>query len=128
MKLGRIELEGLTEQLKPLELAKSFQEVAADKKAYKPVRISLRGKTTIADYFVVCEGETDRQVKAIADAIVERGRDLGLRPLSISGYEEGAWVLIDFDAVLVHVMLPGERAFYDLEALWAATVRHRAAS
>lgn len=118
----------MIEPPKPLELARAFQEAAADKKAYKPVRISLRGKTTIADYFVVCEGETDRQVKAIADAIVERGRDLGLRPLSISGYEEGAWVLIDFDAVLVHVMLPGERAFYDLEALWSAAARHRAAS
>jgi ribosome-associated protein len=115
----------LTEPLKPLALAKDFQKVAEDKRAYKPVRIPLRGKTTVADYFVVCEGETDRQVKAIADAILERGRELGVRPLAVDGYDDGSWVLLDFDSVLVHVFLPGERAFYDLESLWSAAARHR---
>jgi ribosome-associated protein len=115
----------LSNTVTPLELAKEFQAVAADKKAYKPVRIPLRGKTSVADYFVICEGETDRQVKAIADAILERARALGVRPLSVDGYEEGSWVLLDFDAVLVHVFLPGERAFYDLEALWSTAARRR---
>jgi ribosome-associated protein len=111
----------------PLELARLFQEVAGDKKAWKPVRISLKGKTSVADYFVICEGETDRQVRAIADGMLERARELGLRPLAVNGYEDAAWVLLDFDAVIVHIFLPGERAFYDLEALWSAAARRRPA-
>ncbi|GAC1615291.1 MAG: ribosome silencing factor [Candidatus Dormibacteraceae bacterium] len=114
--------------IRPLDLAKLFQEVADDKQAWKPVRIPLKGKTTLADYMVVCEGETDRQVKSIADAMVHRAREMGVRPLSIDGYDEGSWVLIDFDAVIVHIFLPGERAFYDIESLWSTAARRRAAS
>ena len=114
--------------LTPLELAKLFQSVADEKKAWKPVRIPLKGKTTIADYFVICEGETDRQVRAIADAIVERAREIGVRPLRTDGYEDASWVLIDFDVVLVHIFLPGERSFYDLESLWSAAARRRDAT
>ena len=115
-------------QLSPLELAKLIQEAAADKHAGKPVRIPLKGKTTVADYFVVCEGETDRQVKAIADGILERVREQRIRPLAVDGYEDGSWVLIDFDSVLVHIFLPGERSFYDLESLWSTAARRRATS
>ena len=114
--------------LTPLELAKLFQTVAGEKKAWKPVRVPLKGKTTIADYFVICEGETDRQVRAIADAIVEKAREIGLRPLRMDGYEDASWVLVDFDAVLVHIFLPGERSFYDLEALWSTAARRRDSS
>ena len=112
----------------PLELAKLIQVAAEDKFAQKPVRIPLKGKTTVADYFVICEGETDRQVKAIADGILEQARAQGVRPLAIDGYEDGSWVLIDFDSVLVHIFLPGERSFYDLESLWSTAARRRATS
>ena len=112
----------------PLELAKLFQEVAEEKQAWKPVRLSLRGKTSVADYFVICEGETDRQVRAIADGLLERARGFGIRPLAVAGYEDATWVLLDFDSVIVHVFLPGERAFYDLEELWSAAARQRPAS
>ena len=111
--------------LKPLELARLLESAARDKKGYKPIRVYLRGKTSIADYFVITEGETDRQVKAIADAMVETAREHGVRPLAVQGYEDGNWVLIDFDAVVAHVFLPGERAFYDLESLWSAAARRR---
>lgn len=114
--------------LSPLEIAKLLQGIAVEKKAWKPVRIPLKGKTTVADYFVICEGETDRQVRAIADAIVERAREIGLRPLRVDGYEDASWILVDFDAVVVHVFLPGERTFYDLESLWSAAARRRDAS
>lgn len=114
--------------LTPLELAKLFQTVADEKKAWKPVRVPLKGKTTIADYFVICEGETDRQVRAIADAMVEKAREIGLRPLRIDGYEDASWVLVDFDTVLVHIFLPGERSFYDLETLWSTAARRRDSS
>jgi ribosome-associated protein len=114
--------------LSPLELAKLIQVAAEDKLAQKPVRIPLKGKTTVADYFVIVEGETDRQVKAIADGILERAREHRVRPLAIDGYEDGSWVLIDFDSVLVHIFLPGERSFYDLESLWSTAARKRATS
>jgi len=114
--------------LTPLEFAKLIQGVAVEKQAWKPVRIPLKGKTTIADYFVICEGETDRQVRAIADAILERARAIGVKPLRIDGYEDASWVLVDFDVVLVHIFLPGERTFYDLETLWSTAARRRDAS
>ena len=111
-----------------LELAKLIQQAAEDKHAQRPVRIPLKGKTTIADYFVICEGETDRQVKAIADGILEATRKLRIRPLAMDGYEDGSWVLMDYDSVLVHIFLPGERSFYDLESLWSTAARRRATS
>ena len=100
-------------------------EVAEDRKAWDPVLIDVRGRTTIADYFVICEADTDRQVRAIADAMLERARESGVRPFRVGGYEDATWVLLDFDSVLVHVFLPGERAFYDLESLWRAAVGGR---
>ena len=99
--------------------------VADDKKAWDPVIVDLRGKTTIADYFVICDGETDRQIRSIADAMMERARREGIRPLSVDGYDEAAWILLDFDSVLAHVFLPGERSYYDLETLWAASEKRR---
>ena len=74
---------------------------------------------------MICEGETDRQVRAIADAMIESARDRGVRPLAVDGYDPGQWVLLDFDSVVVHVFLPGERAYYDLEGLWTAAARRR---
>ena len=109
----------------PAFYARQFAEAAEDKKAWDPVIVDVRQRTTIADFFVICEGETDRQVRSIADGIVERARELGTRPLRIDGYEEASWVLLDFDSVLVHIFLPGERAYYDLESLWAAAARGR---
>ncbi|HEV2953780.1 MAG TPA: ribosome silencing factor [Candidatus Dormibacteraeota bacterium] len=109
----------------PESLAHELHKVAEDKQAWEPVIIDLGGLTTVADYFVICEGETDRQVKAIADAMVERGREIGARPLRVDGYDDASWILIDFDSVLVHIFLPGERAYYDLEGLWSAAQRGR---
>jgi len=111
--------------LSPLALAEMLVSVADDKKAWDPVIVDLQGKTTVADYFVICDGETDRQLRSIADAMMERARAEGIRPLAVSGYEAATWILLDFDSVLAHVFLPGERAYYDLEALWAASEKQR---
>ncbi len=108
-----------------MALAETLVSVADDKKAWDPVIVDLQGKTTVADYFVICDGETDRQLRSIADAMVERARAAGIRPLAVSGYEEATWILLDFDSVLAHVFLPGERAYYDLETLWAASEKRR---
>jgi ribosome-associated protein len=112
----------------PLQLAKLLRAAAVDKKAWKPVVIDVRDKTTIADYFVICEGETDRQVKAIADGMVAAAKEKNLGVLAIDGYEDATWILLDFDSVLAHVFLPGERSYYDLEGLWAPVAKRRAAA
>lgn len=100
------------------ELAELLKDAADDRKAWDTVVMDLRGLTTMADYFVICEGETDRQVRGIADAMVERAREHRVRPLAVDGYEDATWVLLDFDSVFAHVFLPGERSYYDLEGLW----------
>jgi ribosome-associated protein len=110
----------------PEDLAELLKDAAEEKKAWDPAIIDLQGKTTVADYFVICDGETDRQLRSIADAMLERARAAGVRPLAVEGYDEGTWILLDFDSVLAHVFLPGERAYYDLESLWDAAAKTRA--
>ncbi len=108
------------------ELAALIGAAAEDKKARDVVAVDLRGRTTIADFFVVCEGDTDRQVRAIVDSIEEACRARGVRPLHVAGLRDASWACIDFDSVVAHVFLPGERSFYDLEALWGAPRRRPA--
>jgi ribosome-associated protein len=99
--------------------------VAEEKKAWDAVILDVKAKTSVADFFVICEGDTDRQTRAIADAMIERAREEKLRPLAVDGYEDASWILVDFDSVLVHIFLPGERSYYDLESLWAAAEKRR---
>ena len=114
-----------TARTTPLQLARLLRGAAVEKKAWDTVVIDIREKTSIADYFVVCEGETDRQVKAIADAMVEAAKEKDLKPLAVDGYEDATWILLDFDSVLAHVFLPGERSYYDLESLWSPAAKRR---
>lgn len=74
--------------------------------------------TTIADLFLICSGRGERQVQAIADAIVEKVKERGVRPMGVEGYASGRWVLIDLGDLVVHVFVPEERALYRLERLW----------
>jgi len=112
----------------PLQLSRLIADAAADRKARGIVRIDIRQKSSIADYFVICEGDTDRQVRAITDSIVEAGKAKGVSPLRTAGYPEGSWVVLDYASVIVHVFLPGERSYYDLESLWKAPPRAARAS
>jgi ribosome-associated protein len=111
--------------LTPLQLARVLRGAASEKKAWDTVVIDVRDLTSIADYFVICEGETDRQVRAIADAMVEAARAKELKPMAVDGYSDATWILLDFDSVLAHVFLPGERSYYDLESLWAPAAKRR---
>jgi ribosome-associated protein len=107
----------------PLQLSRLIADAAADKKARGIVRLDIRQKSSIADYFVICEGDTDRQVRAITDSIIEAAKARGVQPLRTAGYQEGSWVVLDYASVIVHVFLPGERSYYDLESLWKAPVK-----
>ncbi len=75
--------------------------------------------TTMADYFIICSGRTDRQVQALSGAIIGELRDDGVRPLGVEGLETARWVLIDYGSVIVHVFAPEEREYYGLERFWS---------
>jgi len=103
----------------PLDLARRIVELAEDKKAADIVLLDLSGLTTLADYFVICSGGSERQLDAIADGIVETLRDEKVRPIGREGIPASHWVLLDYGAVIVHIFTPPERDFYQLERHWA---------
>ncbi len=80
--------------------------------------LDVRELTSITDWMVVVSGRSDRHVKALSDAVLERARAADVRPIGVEGQRGGEWVLVDFADVLVHVMLPRVRDFYNLEKLW----------
>lgn len=97
---------------------------AADKKALDIVAIDVASLLVVTDYFVICTGTNDRQVRTIADEVEERLRvECGLKPIGREGEAEGKWVLLDFVDVVVHVFQPAEREFYRLEKLWSDAPR-----
>lgn len=80
--------------------------------------LDLRGNTIVADYFVIATGTTDRQLRALADALVDGLRDQGQRVRRVEGEPESGWVLVDLGGVIVHLFSPERRAYYQLEQLW----------
>src|SRR5258708_17206344 len=92
--------------LTPLQLARLLRGAAVDKQAWDTLVIDVREQTSIADYFVICVGETYRRGRAIADAMVDAAKDKQLTPMAVDGYEDATWILLDFDSVLAHVFLP----------------------
>jgi ribosome-associated protein len=103
--------------------ALSLVESALDKKAYDLVVLEVRDLTSIADYFIICSGRSDRQVQSISQGIEEKLREQGVSAASIEGYTRGQWVLMDFSDVIVHIFYQPVREFYDLEGLWADAPR-----
>ena len=102
-----------------LALARRIVDLASDKKAADIVLLEIYGLTTVADYFVICSGSSERQVGAIADGIAEGLRDEGVKPIGREGSSSAHWVLLDFGSVVVHIMAPPERDFYQLEKHWS---------
>ena len=87
--------------------------------------IDLRGIADFSDYFIVCTGAADTQVRALADAVIEGLKSEGHRPWQVEGYDTRKWILIDFVDVVVHIFQPEERQFYSLERLWGdAPIEH----
>jgi ribosome-associated protein len=99
-------------------LARRAVTVAEDKQAHDIVMLDLRGLTTIADYFVVCTAESERQIRAVTAAIDEELVKSGARNPKTEGSAETGWVLLDFSDVIIHVFSPEQREFYRLERLW----------
>ncbi len=96
---------------------------AIDKKAENVKILDLTELSGFTDYFVICSGMSDRQVQSIADAIENSMDSAGSDSLSIEGYCDGRWVVMDFGYVVIHIFLDALREYYDLENLWADAPR-----
>jgi ribosome-associated protein len=103
----------------PEEIATAIAEYASDRKALDIVQLDLRGIIGYTDYFVICTGRTDRQTKAIHDAIhMGMKREHGILPRRVEGLSQARWILMDYLDVVVHVFTPDTREYYRLEQLW----------
>ena len=94
-----------------------------DLKGVNVVSLDVRYRTDVTDYLVVASGTSNRHVKSLSDSVIEKAKGAGARPLGVEGQDAGEWVLVDLGDVVVHVMLPATRDFYDLERLWAVPDR-----
>jgi ribosome-associated protein len=100
------------------KLLKLAWEAALEKKAEEPVMLNLAGLSDVADYFLICSGQSQVQVRAIADNIFDRLQTAG-HPVPLKeGYQDGRWVLLDFGPFVAHILHQPEREFYNLEDLW----------
>ena len=92
---------------------------AADSKKASCIRLlDLRAVSTFADYFVICSGTNSRQIQAISDEVHKQLKQAGESPMSVEGYDNAEWVLMDYGDFLVHVFSEKARSYYDLERLW----------
>jgi ribosome-associated protein len=96
---------------------------AEDKKAEEMVVLDLRKAAGFTDYFVICSGTNPRQIRAIADSIIETLAALGAKPAHLEGYDRSEWILIDYFDFIVHIFTPETRLFYGLERLWGSAER-----
>ena len=88
-------------------------------KARDVVELDVAELTSVTDVMVVASGTSSRHVSALADNVIEKAKEAGLRPLGVEGQQSGEWVLVDLGDVVAHVMMPETRQLYDLERLWA---------
>lgn len=110
--------DGEKEFLEGLELAHKIVDIVSDKQAVDTVLLEVREICSFADYFVICSGESSRQVKAIIDAISQELKKDNIRPLHEEGKTESGWILLDFGDIIVHVFSAAERDYYQLDKFW----------
>jgi ribosome-associated protein len=101
----------------PAHVAVAVQ-AAEDKKAIDVIVLDLRTAAGFTDYFLICSGTNSRQIRAIADGVIEALGATGEKPAHTEGYDRSEWILLDYFDFIVHVFAPETRAFYGLERLW----------
>jgi ribosome-associated protein len=105
-------------RVESLSVAKRIVEACEDVKGGEVVVLDVASISDFADYFIVASGRSDRQVQGITNRVIEELSKHGVRPLSVEGYEDGQWVLIDCGDVVAHIFYEPVRSEYDLEGLW----------
>ncbi len=100
------------------ELRDLAVKVLDEMKGIDIVTIDVRPLTSITDYMIICTGRSTRQVKALAESIAVKAKELQVKTVRTEGDREGEWTLVDLGDIVVHVMLPETRSFYSLEDLW----------
>jgi ribosome-associated protein len=101
-----------------LELAQKTVEIASDKQASDIVLLDARGICSLADYFVICSGDSARQLKSIHDEVEHVLKREGVLPHHLEGAMDSGWLLLDYGDVIVHIFGRPEREFYQLDKLW----------
>ncbi len=101
------------------EQARCLALAALERNATKVVALDVSRISSFADIFVLCTGSSSRNVRAIADALIETAKRRGFDLRGVEGYEEGSWVLIDLNDAIVHIFLGEKREHYDLDRLWS---------
>lgn len=89
-----------------------------EKRAQDVLAIHVADRTVVADWFVICSGRVPAQTKALSDELQDKAAELGLALRRCEGYNEGRWIVMDFSDILVHIFLPDERKYYNMERLW----------
>ena len=100
---------------------KVVQEALLDVKAKDIIELDVSAISNVSDAIVIASGTSTRHVKALADNVADEARKAGFRPIGVEGERDAEWILVDLGLVVVHVMLPTARKFYDLESLWRVT-------
>lgn len=106
--------------LEGLELANALVDSIIDKKGNNILLLDIREQAVFSDYFILCNGENPRQIKALIDGVVENAKKkAGVRPSGLEGDPDTGWVLVDFGGVIIHLFSPEKRDYYNLEELWS---------
>lgn len=112
---NKVEQETVT----PEQVCQLVEKTLDDHKAIDRVTLDIRGLTDIADYMVIASGGSGRQVKALANYLLEEAKKAGCPVISVEGRDQSEWVLVDLVDVVVHIMLPESRDLYRLEDIWS---------
>ncbi|TYS68813.1 ribosome silencing factor [Sutcliffiella horikoshii] len=105
------------------ELLQLAAKAADDKRAEELVALNMQGISLVSDYFLICHGNSDKQVQAIARAIKEAAEENGQHVRRMEGFDEARWILVDLGDVVAHVFHKDERGYYNLERLWGDAPR-----
>ena len=105
--------------MEPKELLLRCVNAALVRKAEEIVILSVKDLSSVTDYFVICSGNSDRQIRSLADHVGQKLKKEGVFPLGIEGERSGSWILMDYGDVILHIFYGPVREFYDIEGLWS---------
>ncbi len=105
--------------LETIEIAHRVTEAASDKQASDIVLLDTRAVCSFADYFIICSGDSEKQIQAIDEEIEHKLKQAGVLPHHCEGTADSGWLVLDYGDIIVHIFSPQERDYYQLEKLWS---------